>query len=117
MPIAGIVRVKHICPREAEVLDYLSQGYSSKQIAEILTLEVCTVKNHLAHARKKVATENPKRELNPVVMSLLWNEHKSKIRTLFPGDMMMFTADGKVFRSEGHKKYLGWVEENYDKTR
>jgi len=39
--------------REREVLDWIGQGKTSKQIAEMLNLSVYTVNNHRKHICKK----------------------------------------------------------------
>jgi DNA-binding NarL/FixJ family response regulator len=39
----------HLTPRQAEVLRFLEQGRSTKQIAQELHLSTETVKNHVRH--------------------------------------------------------------------
>lgn len=47
-----------LTPREAEVLDtYVMEG-TTKKAAKRLGLQEQTVKNHLAHIRRKVGTSN-----------------------------------------------------------
>jgi DNA-binding CsgD family transcriptional regulator len=43
-----------LTPREKEVLRYIGQGKTSKQIAAVLHLSVLTVSNHRRHICKKL---------------------------------------------------------------
>ena len=43
-----------LTPREREVLELMAQGYSNRQIAEKLVIEVGTVKNHVHNILKKL---------------------------------------------------------------
>jgi len=40
--------------REKEILDFLSKGFSNKEIAEKMTISVATVRTHLRHIYEKV---------------------------------------------------------------
>ena len=44
---------KTLTPREKEILRYISQGKTSKQIASALNVSVYTVSNHRKHICKK----------------------------------------------------------------
>jgi DNA-binding NarL/FixJ family response regulator len=50
-----------LTPREREVLRYLERGSSNQNIAEALTIEVGTVKNHVHNILKKLNVDNRKR--------------------------------------------------------
>jgi DNA-binding NarL/FixJ family response regulator len=50
-----------LTPREREVLRLIEQGCSNQDIAEILTIEVGTVKNHVHNILKKLNVDNRKR--------------------------------------------------------
>lgn len=52
-PPAGVL----LSPRQREVLNYLSQGYTSKQIAYKLNLSRRTVNLHIAAIKKKLETQ------------------------------------------------------------
>ncbi len=47
-----------VTPRQLEVLDYVSKGYSNKEIAKILHIEVSTVKFHVAELLKRYQVRN-----------------------------------------------------------
>ena len=46
--------VETLTPREVEVLSLIAQGYTSRQIADRLTLSVRTVESHRAHLMEKL---------------------------------------------------------------
>ncbi|TKV58815.1 response regulator transcription factor [Nakamurella flava] len=46
--------LRHITPREREVLELLERGWSNQQIARELCIEVRTVKNHVHHLLDKM---------------------------------------------------------------
>jgi NarL family two-component system response regulator LiaR len=50
-----------LTPREREVLRYIERGYSNQEIADSLTIEVGTVKNHVHNILKKLNVDNRKR--------------------------------------------------------
>lgn len=50
-----------LTPREREVLGHLERGYSNQEIAEALTIEVGTVKNHVHSILKKLNVDSRKR--------------------------------------------------------
>lgn len=50
-----------LTPREREVLSYLERGASNQDIADALTIEVGTVKNHVHNILKKLNVDNRKR--------------------------------------------------------
>lgn len=48
---------KRLTPREAGVLQWVSQGRSNKQIAELMGMSVRTVETHRLHLRRKLGIE------------------------------------------------------------
>lgn len=50
-----------LTPREREVLRYIERGSSNQDIADALTIEVGTVKNHVHNILKKLNVDNRKR--------------------------------------------------------
>lgn len=50
-----------LTPREREVLRYIERGNSNQEIADALTIEVGTVKNHVHNILKKLNVDNRKR--------------------------------------------------------
>jgi DNA-binding NarL/FixJ family response regulator len=50
--------MESLSPREAEVLDLLSDGKSNAEIGEALHIEVGTVKNHVHSILKKLGVTN-----------------------------------------------------------
>ncbi|MBX3000256.1 MAG: response regulator transcription factor [Caldilineaceae bacterium] len=50
-----------LTPREREVLRHIERGYSNQEIADTLTIEVGTVKNHVHNILKKLNVDNRKR--------------------------------------------------------
>jgi DNA-binding NarL/FixJ family response regulator len=50
-----------LTPREREVLCHIERGHSNQEIAEALTIEVGTVKNHVHNILKKLNVDNRKR--------------------------------------------------------
>jgi len=51
-------RFKELSKRELEVLEYLSEGFSSKEIGEKLFISERTVSNHRAHILEKTEAKN-----------------------------------------------------------
>jgi DNA-binding CsgD family transcriptional regulator len=47
-----------LSPREVEVLEFIVQGYSAKETAEILSLSHRTVERHIDNARNKLGARN-----------------------------------------------------------
>jgi DNA-binding NarL/FixJ family response regulator len=48
-------RLDSLTPRQVEVLQGVSKGWTNKQIADALYIECGTVKNHVHHILKKLA--------------------------------------------------------------
>lgn len=48
---------KHLTPREAGVLQWVSQGRSNKEIAALMGMSVRTVETHRLHLRRKLGIE------------------------------------------------------------
>jgi FixJ family two-component response regulator len=51
-------RIKRLTPRERELMGFLAQGRTSKEIAEALNVSVKTVDNHRAHLLTKLQASN-----------------------------------------------------------
>lgn len=51
---AGVAETYKLTTREAEVLDYLAQGYLYKEIADILKISYTTVNTHIRHIYEKL---------------------------------------------------------------
>jgi len=50
--------VPHLTPREIEILDYIAQGQSNREIADLLNVSVQTVKNHTYAIMVKLNVKN-----------------------------------------------------------
>lgn len=50
----GASRLRRLTRRECEVLDLIAAGRSNKEIAHTLTIDLCTVKNHVHHVIAKL---------------------------------------------------------------
>ena len=53
-PASNLQADEKLTPREAEVLKFLTQGFSNKEIAERLDVSFDTIRNHLRHIYKKL---------------------------------------------------------------
>ena len=67
--------------REAEVLEYLWDGYHQNQIAQILGVTYRTVKAHLASARDKYGAQNNEQLVRLVTMQMPQPEDTDRGRT------------------------------------
>jgi DNA-binding CsgD family transcriptional regulator len=47
-----------LSPREVEVLEFIVQGYSAKETAEMLSLSHRTIERHIDNARNKLGARN-----------------------------------------------------------
>jgi two-component system response regulator NreC len=54
MPTDTRVTIEALTPREVEVLRLIAQGYTNRQMADLLTLSVRTVESHRAHLMAKL---------------------------------------------------------------
>jgi DNA-binding NarL/FixJ family response regulator len=50
--------LKHLTPRERQIIALIEQGLSNKQIATCLKIEIQTVKNHVHNILEKLQLEN-----------------------------------------------------------
>ncbi len=55
-----------ISPREREVFDLISKGYSYRDTARILSVSLPTVKTHMDHLYRKTATNNKVELINEI---------------------------------------------------
>ena len=55
---AGIQRQHTLSAREQEVLNLVGQGYSNKEIADRLVIQLPTVKNHVHNVLRKIGARN-----------------------------------------------------------
>jgi len=71
-PIAGCLEQKHsnLSPREIEVCNMIKNGFSSKQIASILSVSVHTVNNQRRNIRKKLKIGDNRANLETYLKSL-----------------------------------------------
>jgi DNA-binding NarL/FixJ family response regulator len=51
-------KVSHLTSREAEVLQLVAEGRSSREIAELLSISAATVETHRAHVLQKLGLKN-----------------------------------------------------------
>jgi DNA-binding NarL/FixJ family response regulator len=51
-------KVEALTPRECEVLEWVSEGLTNKEIGERLTIELGTVKNHIHNILEKLEVGN-----------------------------------------------------------
>ena len=58
VPFDHGLRLPHVSPRERQILPFLSEGKTNKEIAVELSLSDKTVKNYLAHMFKKLRVRN-----------------------------------------------------------
>lgn len=94
-----------LTPREREVLRFIERGCSNQEIAESLTIEVGTVKNHVHNILKKLNVDNRKRaavlarqfldlQERPAEMPRqLWKSSYSMYTTGRVSEERMFAAD------------------------
>jgi DNA-binding NarL/FixJ family response regulator len=89
MPDSNNLRLlcAELTPREREVLRHIEQGCTNQDIAEALTIEVGTVKNHVHNILRKLNVDNRKRaailarqflsipEKHPEPSRHLWNSY------------------------------------------
>lgn len=50
--------IEHLTPRETEVLTYIVQGYTNRQIGEVLNISVRTVEGHRANLSGKLGLQS-----------------------------------------------------------
>lgn len=55
---AGVSLVEQLTPRELEVLRLVAQGYSNREIAEMLVLSIGTVKGYVYNVCQKLGVQN-----------------------------------------------------------
>lgn len=59
-----------LTPAEMQVSNFIRQGYSSKEIAELLNISPATIDKHRKNIRKKLGITNKKQNLRSVLSSL-----------------------------------------------
>ena len=52
------IHMEKLTKRELELLQYLAQGLSNKELADILFLSITTIKWHLSHIYNKLGVAN-----------------------------------------------------------
>lgn len=63
-----------LTPKEQQILELMTQGYSNQQISDAIHLQVSTVKNHVSHVLSKLGAKN---RVEAVIISL---EHRATVR-------------------------------------
>jgi DNA-binding NarL/FixJ family response regulator len=61
---------EQLTPREREILQLLAKGYSTRKIAEQLTISVNTTRNHIQHLLQKL---NVHSRLEAVITGIKWD--------------------------------------------
>ena len=63
-PRTAIPDTGRLTTREAEVLDYLAQGYLYKEIADVLHISYATVNTHIRHIYEKLQVRSRAQAVN-----------------------------------------------------
>jgi two-component system nitrate/nitrite response regulator NarL len=81
----GLKDLSRLTTREAEVLDFISEGSSNKEIAAALNISESTVKNHVHHVLEKLAVTT---RAQAAVRALrhLGRQHTSRFATVRPAN-------------------------------
>jgi DNA-binding NarL/FixJ family response regulator len=66
----GLLASARLSPRELQIINYIRQGKTSKEIAELLELSVRTVEYYRENVRKKLGIKREKKNLKKFVLSL-----------------------------------------------
>ena len=59
-----------LTPAEMQISNFIRQGYTSKEIAELLNISPATIDKHRKNIRKKLSITNKKQNLRSVLSSL-----------------------------------------------
>jgi DNA-binding NarL/FixJ family response regulator len=59
-----------LAPRELQVIHYIRQGKTSKEIADLLNLSVRTIESYRENIRKKLRIKNQKKNLKKFITSI-----------------------------------------------
>lgn len=73
--------LRDLTPREREVLDLVSQGYTNQEIADALVIQCGTVKNHVHNILKKLELTNRNEAATAYAMQARGREHVSNGRS------------------------------------
>ena len=57
-------------PPKMQISNFIRQGYSSKEIAELLNISPATIDKHRKNIRKKLGITNKKQNLRSVLSSI-----------------------------------------------
>jgi DNA-binding CsgD family transcriptional regulator len=60
-----------LAPRELQIIHYIKQDKTSKEIADLLDLSVRTIESYRENIRKKLRIKNQKKNLKKFITSLL----------------------------------------------
>jgi FixJ family two-component response regulator len=69
-PSGGALAIAGLAPRELQIVHYIRQNKSSKEIAELLDLSLRTVESYRENIRKKLNLTRQKKNLKKILLSL-----------------------------------------------
>jgi len=69
--------LQRLTPRERQVVTLIDEGFSNKEIACRLNIEVSTVKNHVHHVLEKLGTTR-RAQVAPCLRDALFSRHKHR---------------------------------------
>ncbi|MCB2182624.1 MAG: response regulator [Desulfobulbaceae bacterium] len=66
----SVLKLAHLAPRELQVIHYIRQNKSTKEIADLLGLSPRTVESYRENIREKIGIKNQKKSLKKFITSL-----------------------------------------------
>jgi FixJ family two-component response regulator len=67
----SVLATAKLAPRELQIVNYIRQNKTSKEIADLLNLSVRTIESYRENIRKKIGIKNQKKNLKKFLISLL----------------------------------------------